>query len=52
MSEELILEEEIDDVLKLMETNYDDKLVDRLSKLQERFEAEDGYTIQSKAEEL
>jgi ATP-binding cassette subfamily F protein 3 len=35
-----------------METNYEDKDVDLLSKLQEEFERLDGYTIQSKSEEI
>ena len=46
------LQHQIDQVLQEMETNYRDELVDRLSKLQERFEAVEGYTIQSKAEEI
>ncbi len=46
------LQHEIDKVLHEMELNYSDGLVDKLSKLQERFEAVDGYTIQSKAEEI
>jgi ATP-binding cassette subfamily F protein 3 len=35
-----------------METNYEDKDVDQLAKLQEEFERLDGYTIQSKTEEI
>ena len=35
-----------------METAYEDKLVDKLTKLQEKFDALDGYTLQSKAEEV
>jgi ATP-binding cassette, subfamily F, member 3 len=50
--EALDLQHQIDGVLKEMERNYTDKLLERLSLLQERFEAVDGYTIQSKAEEL
>jgi len=46
------LQHQIDKVLHLMETAYEDKLVDRLAKLQERFEAVEGYTIQSQAEEI
>ena len=42
----------IDKVLADMEANYSDALVTKLTKLQERFEALDGYTIQSKAEEI
>ena len=46
------LQHQIDGVLAEMETNYRDELVDKLAKLQERFEAVEGYTIQSKAEEI
>jgi len=48
----LDLQHQIDVVLKEMEVNYTDKLLERLSLLQEQFEAADGYTIQSQAEEL
>lgn len=46
------IQHRIDKTLQEMETNYTDKLVDRLSRLQEEFEAKDGYTLQSKAEEV
>lgn len=46
------LQKQIDKVIKEMEENYQDKLVDKLTKLQERFEAEEGYTLQSRAEEI
>lgn len=42
----------IDEVLKKMETDYSDDLVDKLTKLQEKFEHLDGYTMQAKAEEI
>ena len=48
----LELQIQIDAVLHKMETNYEDKDVDLLSKLQEEFERIDGYTIQSKSEEI
>ena len=51
-AETLKLEKQINEVLKKMETDYTDDLVDELGKLQERYEAQDGYTIQSKAEEI
>ena len=35
-----------------METEYDDKLVDRLSSLQEKYEALEGYSLQAKTEEV
>jgi len=46
------LQKQIDSVLHEMETDYKDEQVDKLAKLQEEFEALDGYTIQSKTEEI
>jgi len=46
------LQKQIEKVLHEMETNYKDEQVDKLTKLQEEFEALDGYTIQSKTEEI
>ncbi len=46
------LQKQIDDLLHEMETNYTDDLVDKLGKAQEEFEGLDGYTIQSRAEEI
>lgn len=48
----LAIQKEIDKVIKEMEENYRDELVDKLAKLQERFEAEEGYSLQSRAEEI
>ncbi|MTI29602.1 ABC transporter ATP-binding protein, partial [Cytophagales bacterium RKSG123] len=48
----LQVQKQIDKVLHQMETNYEDRLVDRLSSLQEEFEALDGYTIKARAEEV
>jgi len=50
--EALALQKKIDEVLAEFETDYRDELVDKLAKLQEQFEALDGYNIQSKAEEI
>ncbi|MDN5200871.1 ABC-F family ATP-binding cassette domain-containing protein [Fulvivirgaceae bacterium BMA10] len=50
--EALKIQHQMDKVLKQMETNYEDKLVDKLTRLQEQFEAMDGYAMQAKAEEL
>ena len=47
-----VLQKQIENVLHEMETNYRDELVDKLAKVQEEFEALDGYTIQSKTEEI
>lgn len=43
---------ELEKVIKKLETEYADALVEKLSKLQEKFEHLDGYTMQSKAEEV
>lgn len=50
--ETLKLQEEIDAVLKQMETDYSDEVINRLAKLQDQFEANEGYTIKAKAEEV
>lgn len=49
---QLHLQTQIEKVLHEMETNYRDELVDKLSVLQDEFAMLDGYTIQSKAEEI
>jgi ATP-binding cassette subfamily F protein 3 len=43
---------QIEQILHKLETEYSPELVDRLTKLQEKFEHLDGYTMQSKAEEV
>ena len=43
---------EIEKVLHKLETEYADALVDKLTKLQEKFEHLDGYSMQAKAEEV
>ncbi len=43
---------QIEKVLHKLETEYTDDLVDKLTQLQEKFEHLDGYTMQSKAEEI
>ncbi|SFB25261.1 ribosomal protection-like ABC-F family protein [Algoriphagus aquimarinus] len=50
--ETLELQDEIDEILKKMETDYSDEIINRLAFLQERFEANEGYTIKAKAEEV
>lgn len=50
--EAINVQHQMDKVLHQMETAYEDKLVDKLTKLQEKFETLDGYTLQSKAEEV
>jgi ATP-binding cassette subfamily F protein 3 len=43
---------QIEKILHALETEYSDDLVDKLTKLQEKFEHLDGYTMQAKAEEV
>jgi ATP-binding cassette subfamily F protein 3 len=47
-----VLQVQIDKLLHEMEHNYQDELVDKLARVQEEFEALDGYSIQSKAEAI
>lgn len=46
------LQYEIENILQRLETEYTDDLINKLTDLQERFAILDGYTIQSKAEEI
>ncbi len=50
--ETLSLQAEIDKVLKQMETDYSEEIINKLAHLQDRFEANEGYTIKAKAEEV
>lgn len=43
---------EIEKILHKLEHEYSDALVDKLTKLQEKFEHLDGYSMQAKAEEV
>lgn len=43
---------EINVILKKLETEYSDDLINKLSTYQEQFEAAGGYTLQAKAEEI
>jgi len=49
---QLNMQSEIDATIEKMEQQYSDELVNKLTQLQEQFEALEGYTIQSKAEEV
>ncbi|MCA6074935.1 ribosomal protection-like ABC-F family protein [Fulvivirga sedimenti] len=42
----------IEKILKKLETEYSDELIDKLTKLQEKFERLEGYSMQAKAEEI
>lgn len=46
------LHDEIEEILKKLETDYSDNLIEKLSKKQEAFEALDGYNLQYKAESI
>jgi ATP-binding cassette subfamily F protein 3 len=50
--ETLALQTEIDRVLIQMETDYSEEIIQKLANLQDRFEANEGYTIKAKAEEV
>ncbi len=50
--ETAMLETKIEEILSKMESGYDDRLVDELARVQEKYEALDGYTLQSRAEEI
>lgn len=43
---------QIEQLLHKLETSYDENLVNKLTKLQEKFEQLDGYAMQAKAEEV
>lgn len=43
---------QISEILKKLETEYTDKMVERLTNLQEQFEALGGYTLQQQGEEI
>lgn len=47
-----VLQVQIDKILHDMEHNYSDDLVDKLARVQDEFEALDGYSVQSKAEAI
>lgn len=46
------IQRQIETILHTLETEYSDDLVEKLTKLQERFEHLDGYSMQAKAEEV
>lgn len=49
---QLELHHQIEEVLQQMELDYKDELVERLGELQHEFDLLDGYSIESKAEEI
>jgi ATP-binding cassette subfamily F protein 3 len=48
----LRLQDEIDEVLHKMETDHSEAIINKLARLQDQFEANEGYTIKAKAEEV
>lgn len=46
------IEDEINIILKKLETDYSDELIEELATKQERFEAGDGYVLKAKTEEV
>ncbi|MFD0998146.1 ABC-F family ATP-binding cassette domain-containing protein [Ohtaekwangia kribbensis] len=46
------IERQLEVIIKKLETEYSDDLVEKMSKLQEKYDHLDGYSIQSKAEEV
>ncbi|MES2731193.1 MAG: ABC-F family ATP-binding cassette domain-containing protein [Bacteroidota bacterium] len=46
------IQKKIDEVLHQMETNYQEDQVNKLTRLQDEFDALGGYTIQAKSEEI
>jgi ATP-binding cassette, subfamily F, member 3 len=46
------IQHQMDELIRKMETEYEDHLVDKLTRLQEEFQILDGYSIQAKAEEI
>lgn len=47
-----LLQKQIDELLHRLETEYSDDIINKLGSLQEEFGMLDGYTIQSKTEEI
>jgi ATP-binding cassette subfamily F protein 3 len=50
--EAMKIQVEMDHLIEKMETHYEEKDIERLAKLQERFQALEGYSIQSDAEKI
>jgi len=48
----LEIQKKIENTLRKLETSYNDKLVENLSKYQEVYETLEGYSLQAKAEEI
>ena len=51
-AEALDIQRKMDEVIHKLETDYEESLVDKLAKLQEDFERLDGYTVESRTDEV
>ncbi|NMM49207.1 ABC-F family ATP-binding cassette domain-containing protein [Marinigracilibium pacificum] len=51
-SDLLRVKHRMDELAKKMETDYSEKVLDEYSKLQDRFESNNGYSLQASAEEV
>lgn len=51
-SEAQALQIKIEKILENLESEYSDKLIEKLTKYQEQYEALEGYSLQAKAEEI
>lgn len=51
-AKQLALQKEIEEVTKVLETDYSDQVLQRFSDLQSEFEALDGYNIDHKTDEI
>ena len=49
-AEAVQIQRDMDKILHQMEVSYEDKLVEKLTRLQEKFETLDGYSMQAQAE--
>ena len=46
------IQRELEEILVKLETDHSEKLIERMSKLQEKYESLEGYSLQAKAEEI
>ncbi|NNF35941.1 MAG: ABC-F family ATP-binding cassette domain-containing protein [Saprospiraceae bacterium] len=46
------IQRDLEDILVKLETDHSEKLIERMSKLQEKYETLEGYSLQAKAEEI
>jgi ATP-binding cassette subfamily F protein 3 len=46
------IQRDLEDILIKLETDHSEKLIERMSRLQEKYETLEGYSLQAKAEEI